>query len=275
MLCFPCAKINIGLNVIRKRPDGYHDIETVFYPIPLHDNLELRRDNKETAFYNLHMAGIPIDCPPEENLIIRVFRSLQEEFSLPPASIHLYKRIPSGAGLGGGSADAAFMIKAVNEEYGLNLSEEEMERRIAPFGADCPFFVRCRPVYATGTGNIMSPIPFSLKGWELVLVKPSISVSTREAYAGLTPRKSKHDLRALMTCPIEQWRGTVGNDFEENVFRNYPRIAAIKSTLYDMGAVYAAMSGSGSTVFALFRHRMDEIKDVFDDCFVFQERLRV
>ncbi|HRF86124.1 MAG TPA: 4-(cytidine 5'-diphospho)-2-C-methyl-D-erythritol kinase [Alloprevotella sp.] len=275
MLCFPCAKINIGLNVVRKRPDGYHDIETVFYPIPLHDNLELRRDNKGTAPYSLQLAGDPVDCLPEENLIVRVFRSLQEEFSLPPSFIHLYKRIPSGAGLGGGSADAAFMIKAVNEEYGLNLSEEEMENRIAPFGADCPFFVRCRPVYATGTGNIMSPLPFSLKGWVLVLVKPSVSVSTREAYANLTPRESKHDLRILLANPVEQWRGTVRNDFEERVFLHHPRIAAIKSTLYDMGAVYAAMSGSGSTVFALFRHRIDEVSEVFDDCFVFQEKLRI
>lgn len=275
MLCFPYAKINIGLNVIRKRPDGYHDIETVFYPIPLHDNLELRRDDKETAPYSLHLAGNSVDCPPEENLIVRVFRSLQEEFALPSASIHLYKRIPSGAGLGGGSSDAAFMIKAVNEEFGLNLSEKEMENRIAPFGADCPFFVRCRPVYATGTGNIMSPLPLSLKGWVLVLVKPAVSVSTREAYAGLTPHESDYDLRAMMACPVEQWRGTVRNDFEESVFKLHPRIAAIKSTLYDMGAVYASMSGSGSTVFALFRHRMDEVSEVFDDCFVFQERLRI
>lgn len=273
MLTLPCAKINIGLYVTAKRPDGYHDLETVFYPIPLRDQLEITRLNNSADTYSLRMSGNRIECNPEDNLVTRVYRSLQQEFELPPVDVFLRKNIPTGAGLGGGSSDAAFMMQALNEEFGLNLSASEMERRMSTFGADCAFFVRCRPSYATGIGDVLTPLNLSLRGYYLLLVKPDDFVSTREAYAGVRPAAPRFDLRQALNRPVETWRETVSNDFEKSVFTTHPNIAAIKETLYDMGAVYASMSGSGSTVFGLFRRPVDEAHKVFEDCFVFTQQL--
>lgn len=272
-ITFPHAKINIGLYVIERRPDGYHNLQTVFYPIPLHDNLEISPLTKSDAPYSLLTAGNPIEGCPDDNLVVRVYKELQEEFSLPPIEINLFKRIPMGAGLGGGSSDAAAMMCMLNEEYNLQLTQADMEQRIAHIGADCPFFIRSKPAYAEGIGDRLSPIPLSLKGWTLLLVKPSTFVSTKEAYSGVTPQQPEHDLREALQQPVENWRGLVCNDFERSVFQHHPEIAAIKQTLYDMGASYASMSGSGSTVFGLFRHPVEEASAIFSDCFVFQEKL--
>ena len=270
---FPSAKINIGLYVTRHREDGYHDLETIFYPIPLHDNLSIAPLKMSDAAYQLQTAGHRIEGRAEDNLIVKVYQQLAEEFQLPPLDIYLYKRIPMGAGLGGGSSDAAAMIKLLNDTYDLGLSTEEMERRVARLGADCAFFVQGKPAFATGIGDILSPIELSLSGMHLVLVKPDIFVSTKEAYGGIVPATPEHDLREAIQAPITEWRHTVSNDFEKNVFRLHPEIAAIKQTLYDMGAVYASMSGSGSTVFGLFPHAVEEAERVFDDCFVWQSKL--
>lgn len=270
---FPIAKINIGLYVTRRREDGYHDLETIFYPIPLHDNLSISPLKMSNAPYQLQTAGHKIEGNSDDNLIVKVYKQLAEEFDLPPLNIYLYKRIPMGAGLGGGSSDAAAMIKLLNETFDLGLSTEDMERRVARLGADCAFFVQGKPAFATGIGDILSPIELSLSGMHLVLVKPDVFVSTKEAYGGIVPATPEHDLLEAIKAPITEWRHTVSNDFEKNVFRLHPEIAAIKQTLYDMGAVYASMSGSGSTVFGLFPHAVEEAERVFDDCFVWQSKL--
>ena len=270
---FPIAKINIGLYVTRRREDGYHDLETIFYPIPLHDNLSISSLKMSDAPYQLQTAGHKIEGNSEDNLIVKVYKQLAEEFDLPPLDIYLYKRIPMGAGLGGGSSDAAAMIKLLNETFDLGLSTADMERRVARLGADCAFFVQGKPTFATGIGDILTPIELSLSGMHLVLVKPDIFVSTKEAYGGIVPATPEHDLLEAIKAPITEWRHTVSNDFEKNVFRLHPEIAAIKQTLYDMGAVYASMSGSGSTVFGLFPHAVEEAERVFDDCFVWQSKL--
>ena len=275
MLLLPNCKINLGLQVVRKRPDGYHDLQTVFYPIPLRDNLELRELRNSDAPYALQLAGQAIEGNPDDNLIIKVYKQLKEEFDLPALDIYLYKHIPLGAGLGGGSSDAAFMMKGLNEVFELGLSDYEMERRLADLGADCAFFVQNVPAYATGIGDELTPIPLSLKGIYIVLVKPDVFVSTREAYAGVTPKEPEHDLLKALRRPVTEWRDRVVNDFEPSVFAAHPELAAVKQTLYDMGADYAAMSGSGSTLFGLFSRPVPEARKVFKEHFVWTEHLVV
>ena len=270
---FPICKINLGLYVIRRREDGYHDLETVFYPVPLHDNLSIAPLRMSDAPYALQIAGAPIAGDAESNLIVKVYRQLCEDYELPPLDIYLYKRIPMGAGLGGGSSDAAAMMRLLNDTFSLGMTCEEMEQRVARLGADCAFFIQARPSFATGIGDQLQPINLSLKGWTLVLVKPDTFVSTREAYDGVVPQQPAVPLLEALSQPVETWRAVVKNDFEESVFRAHPEIAAIKETLYDMGATFALMSGSGSTVFGLFRHHMEGLGEVFPDCFIYQARL--
>ncbi len=274
MLYLPNCKINIGLNVVSKRPDGYHNLETVFYPVPLRDNLEVKPLDDTAEPYRLTVGGAKVEGQAADNLVVRVYLALKEEFGLPPVDIFLYKNVPMGAGLGGGSSDAASMMLLLNEMFSLGLPPEEMERRIAPFGADCAFFVRNRPAYATGIGDKLSPIPLSLRGKFILLVKPDVFVSTKEAYARVTPRPADYPLREAIMQSIETWRGTVVNDFEASVFPNHPELAAIKQTLYDMGALYAAMSGSGSTLFGIFdRPVEEEARKLFSAAFVFSKQL--
>lgn len=253
MLHFPNAKINLGLHITSKRPDGYHNLETVFYPIPIEDALEINvRTTDGKKKYCLQQAGLEIAGEPENNLVVKAYKLLDERFGLPPVDIHLYKQIPSGAGLGGGSADAAFMLKMLNEMFELHLSAEQLEAYAATLGADCAFFVRNQPVYAEGIGNLFSPIGLSLRGYQLILVKPDIFVSTRDAFARITPRQPQTPLQDIIRLPIEQWRDRLVNDFEESVFPQFPAIGELKEELYRQGALYASMSGSGSSVFGLF-----------------------
>ncbi len=275
MLAYPNAKINIGLHIVARRPDGYHDLETVFYPIPLQDALETRPLRGSNAPFALQTVGLEVGGHPEDNLVVKVCEDLRAEFGFPPQDIWLDKHIPMGAGLGGGSSDAATMMRLLNDVYDLGLIPEDMERRLAGYGADCAFFVRQRAAYATGIGDRLSPIDLSLRGLAIILVKPPVSVSTREAYAGVSPQQPEVDLREALSRPVETWRDCVINDFEASVFPKHPEIAAIKDTLYDMGALYAAMSGSGSTVYGLFHHELEEAPRVFQDCFVFQRILRL
>lgn len=267
MITFPNAKINLGLRITERRPDGYHNLETIFYPIHLEDALEVvpLKDNKQE--YDLKITGTPIDGTPEDNLVVRAYRLLKQDFDLPPIHIYMYKHIPLGAGLGGGSSDAAFMIKLLNEKFALGMTTRQMEAYASRLGADCAFFIQDRPVLATGIGNEFTPIDLSLKGMYIVLVKPSVSVSTREAYAGVTPQRPDVPLTTLIRRPIEEWRDCIANDFEPSVFRAYPEIAAIKDKLYDMGAVYASMSGSGSTVYGIFRESVPYIDEHFGEHF--------
>lgn len=273
MLLSPCCKINLGLNVVEKRPDGYHDLQTVFYPVPLRDNLEFTEIRDDRDPYRLRLGGFAVGGRAADNLVVRVYLSLKEEFHLPPLDIFLYKHIPLGAGLGGGSSDAAYMMRGLNEAYALGLSTAEMQRRMARFGADCAFFVEARPAYAEGIGDVLSPLPLSLKGMYLLLVKPDVFVSTAEAYSHVKPRMPEVPLKETLKLPVDTWRSSVVNDFEESVFPGHPELAAIKQTLYDMGAVYAAMSGSGSTLFGLFTRPVPEAVKVFKHCFVFSKQL--
>lgn len=252
MLTFPNAKINLGLNITGKRPDRYHSLETIFYPIPLEDALEINIAKENKHKFTLYQSGIAIDGNPEDNLVVKAYTMLDARFNLPPVDIHLHKHIPSGAGLGGGSADAAFMLKLLNETFELCLSVEELEDYAASLGADCAFFIQNRPTFAEGIGNIFSPVSLSLEGYRLVLIKPNIFVSTKAAFSLIQPHKPNPSIKEIITRPITEWKELMVNDFEKSVFAQYPEISEIKKQLYQQGALYAAMSGSGSSVFGLF-----------------------
>lgn len=273
MITFPNAKINLGLNIVEKRPDGYHNLETIFYPINLQDALEVNRMENSQVPYKLRVSGTSIEGTPEENLVIKAYNLLREKYALAPVDIHLYKHIPMGAGLGGGSADCAFMIKVLNEKFRLGLSIEEMENYAARLGADCAFFIQNQPVFATGIGNVFERIRLSLANYKLVLVKPDISVSTKEAYAHVQPKHPEVSLKEIVQQPVETWASCMKNDFEDSVFQLYPEIAAIKDKMYDLGAVYASMSGSGSAVFGIFKEAIENVDEKFAGCFCRQREM--
>ena len=248
MICFPNAKINLGLHITAKRKDGYHDIETCMVPVPLYDALEVVVD-KKTVF---DVSGLAIPGDEKENLILKALKLLRKDFNdLPPVNIHLLKKIPMGAGLGGGSADAAFALTLMNRLFDLHLENWFLEDYAAQLGSDCAFFIENTPKIATGRGEVLEPIEVNLKGDHLILVKPPIHIGTKEAYAGVKPQIPKSNLREILKDK-SLWKKQLVNDFEESIFPSYPELADIKNQLYDMGAYYAAMSGSGSTVFGLF-----------------------
>lgn len=267
MVTFPNAKINIGLNITRRREDGYHDLETLFYPIGLCDVLEIVPSDNDTT--TLNISGIDIVGDVEKNLVMKAYRLLQSQYNLPAVNIHLHKVIPFGAGLGGGSADAAYTLRTLRDMFALPLSDDDLAAMASKLGADCPFFIYNKPLIATGIGDCFSSVDFSLKGKHILLVKPPISVATAEAYAHVTPQQPETPLGEKLAQPIEAWRDTIVNDFEKSIFPAHPRIAAIKQRMYDMGATYASMSGSGSSVFGIFDKPCDPA-GLFGDCFVWQ-----
>jgi 4-diphosphocytidyl-2-C-methyl-D-erythritol kinase len=250
MIVFPNAKINIGLNVVSKREDGYHNLETIFFPVKLADALEFVEADETT----LTTSGIALDSLPEQNLILKAYHLLKRDFNLPPLHFHLHKVIPFGAGLGGGSSDAAFTLKTLNEFYNLGLTTEKLENYAAQIGADCPFFIHNKPTFATGLGNQFHEIEIELSGYEVVILKPDFSVSTPEAYKNVIPRNPRFRLPEIVKNPVNDWKNLIVNDFENSVFPKYPRIAELKQFLYKMGAGFASMSGSGSAVYGIFRH---------------------
>lgn len=252
MVLFPNAKVNIGLFVTEKRVDDFHNLETVFYPIDFRDILEINEVKGEQGNCYFTSTGILIDCPPEKNLVMKAYHLLREDHELPSVKVHLHKMIPYGAGLGGGSADAAFMLVGLNDLFSLGLDEEQLMAYAGRLGSDCPFFVRNKPVFASGKGDVMTPVDLSLKGYRMILVKPDRGVSTPEAYRGITPRAVSFDLRNLGTLPVVRWKGIVTNDFEVSVIPKVPEIGEIKQELEKLGAIYASMTGSGSAVYALF-----------------------
>lgn len=273
MIKFPCAKINLGLNIIGKRIDGYHNLETVFFPIPLHDALEVQTMDElfpSDVNCDLKVTGNGVCCNEEDNLIIRAYNLLAQDFKLPRVHAHLYKHIPTEAGLGGGSSDAAYMIRLLNDTYNLNLNREEMEKYASRLGADCAFFIASEPAYAEGIGERLSPITITennLNGYCIVVVKPPLAISTKEAFAHIIPQKPSASCREIVAQPIETWRNVLTNDFEGSIFPNYPILSDIKETLYNMGAVYAQMSGSGSCIFGIFKNTVNEstIKEQFNN----------
>jgi 4-diphosphocytidyl-2-C-methyl-D-erythritol kinase len=269
MIVYPNAKINIGLDLLRKRKDNFHDLESFFYPIQLCDILEVLPSDR----FSYSQSGIPIDGDIENNLVVKAFRLLQKTHKLPDLKIHLHKQIPFGAGLGGGSSDAAFMLSALNDIFELCISKPELKEKAAELGSDCPFFIENVPMLASGRGEILKPYPVSLRGMNLVLVKPDIAVSTAEAYAGVKPAVPSRKLEKLLQEPVRSWKNNISNDFEESVFHNHPEIKNIKEKLYAMGAEYAAMSGSGSSVFGFFKLRPENITPQFRGCFIHTEML--
>ncbi|WP_319479033.1 4-(cytidine 5'-diphospho)-2-C-methyl-D-erythritol kinase [uncultured Draconibacterium sp.] len=250
MITFPNAKINIGLNVVEKRADGYHNLETIFYPVKLADALEVV-DVEETSFSS---SGIEIDAAPESNLVYKAYSLLAGDFNLPPVKMHLHKVIPFGAGLGGGSADAAFALKMLNDYFSLGLTITQLEDYAARIGADCPFFIQNKPTFAYGIGDRFKPVNIDLSAFEIVIVKPPFSVGTPQAYQNIVPVKPDFNLLEIDQLPIEEWKSVVKNDFEKSVFPQFSEIEDLKNKLYEAGAVYASMSGSGSAVFGIFRH---------------------
>lgn len=274
MITFPNAKINLGLNIVEKRPDGYHNLETIFYPINLQDALEVTRRENNDKEYTLHISGSPLEGEPEDNLVVKAYKLLKKDYpGLLPVDIHMYKHIPAGAGLGGGSSDAACMIKLLNDKFSLGLSTERMEEYAVKLGADCSFFIRNKPVFATGIGNLFEPVELSLKGYHIILIKPDIFVSTRDAFAEIKPVRPAVSLKEIVKQPMETWKNSMKNDFEDSVFKKFPEIAAIKDELYDLGTVYAAMSGSGSSVYGIFKAPIENVEDKFCGCFCRQRAL--
>lgn len=252
MLLFPHAKINLGLDIVRRRPDGYHDIVTVMVPTRWEDVLELTPSSSGRT--ELIVTGRAVDCPPEKNLVMKAFRAISDATGgIPPTTLRLHKIIPDGAGLGGGSADAAFTLRGLNMLYDLGLPDRELCRLAASIGADCPFFISDRPMLCTGTGTVMSPIDVpQIVGKILAIVKPPVSVNTATAYSRVTPREPAESLTQRIARPLEQWQNSVVNDFEGSVFPQFPQLAGIKEALLNEGAVYSAMSGSGSSLFGIF-----------------------
>jgi len=248
MLSFPNAKINLGLNITEKREDGYHNLETVFYPIQIKDSVEIV--DAETTTCKIY--GMDIPGSAEDNLCLKAYQLLSRDFSLPPQQINLLKHIPVGAGLGGGSADCAFLIKLLNEKFELGLDVTKMEDYARKLGADCAFFIQNKPVYAFRKGDEFEDYPVDLSSWYKILVKPPVHVSTADAYAHVKPRMPLHSLKESLHLSPAEWKGKIVNDFEDSVFLKYPQIKVLKEQLYDLGATFALMSGSGSSVFALF-----------------------
>ena len=281
MIDFPCAKINLGLNITEKRADGYHNLETVFFPIPICDALEIKTMDERfpsNVACDLKVTGNNVCCNENDNLIVKAYNMIAADFDIPRVNAHLYKNIPSEAGLGGGSSDAAYMIRLLDQRFRINIGNAEMEKYAARLGADCPFFITAEPSYAEGIGEILSPVNITdnnLEGYSLVVVKPQIAVSTKEAFSNITPRKPLMCCREIVAQPIETWKDALCNDFEESVFGIYPQLNDIKNRIYTLGAAYAQMSGSGSSLFGIFKSDVDEqsIKNEFADCRTFVMKL--
>lgn len=253
VLTFPNAKINLGLRITDKRPDGFHNLQSCFYPVGWTDALEVIPADQ----FGFSSSGLPIPGDSAANLCVRAYDLLRADFDLPPVQIHLHKIVPIGAGLGGGSADAAFALKLLNDRFTLGLGVSQLETYARHLGSDCAFFIQNRSMYCTEKGDVFSEIVTDLTGYYLLLVYPNLAISTAEAYAGVRPRQPQTPLREQLMAPIDTWRETVHNDFEDSLFPKYPLLAEIKQQLYVLGAVYASMSGSGSTVYGIFNAPAD------------------
>lgn len=266
MVSFPNAKINIGLNIIEKRPDGFHNIESIFYPIQCCDVLEIL-PSKTTKFKS---SGLEIPGSTDGNLCLKAYNFLKAEFDIPPVDIHLLKAIPIGAGMGGGSADGAFTFKLLNEINKLNLSNQQLENYAKKLGSDCAFFIENKPKYCFGKGDEFEEIELDLSGKYLVLMNPNIHISTAEAYAGIIPQKPEKNIRQLVKKPIAEWKNLIENNFENSLFPKYPILPKIKQKLYNLGAEYASMTGSGSTIYGIFEAEID--LENFNDFWTFQKK---
>ncbi|MBL7744959.1 MAG: 4-(cytidine 5'-diphospho)-2-C-methyl-D-erythritol kinase [Chitinophagaceae bacterium] len=256
MVVFPNCKINLGLNITRKRSDGFHDLETIFYPLPFYDILEVieTAEQNDIAFST---SGIPVEGNAENNLCIKAWRLLKKDIpSMPPVQMHLHKAIPIGAGLGGGSADGAFALKLLNEKFNPGLTTQQLIHYALQLGSDCPFFIINKPCFATGRGELLEAAGIDLSNYKIVIVNPGIHVNTGHAFSMITPAQPDRSVKEIIAQPISTWKTELKNDFEKAVFSQHPEIGQIKDELYESGAVYAAMSGSGSTVYGIFEKEM-------------------
>lgn len=270
MIIFPIAKVNLGLNVVERRPDGYHNLQTVFYPVGIQDALEIfpmAEDFPSEVDCDIKVSNIPIEGDEQRNLVVRAYQLLKQDFpNLPRLHVHLYKGIPTQAGMGGGSSDASAMLHLLNTSFQLNLSDEKLISYASKLGADCAIFILNRPAYAEGIGEKLYPMNIDLSGWYMAVVRPDIPVPTKEAFARIKPYFPQKCCRDIVMQPVETWKEELVNDFEESVFALHPELAAIKERLYQLGATYAAMSGSGSALFGLFRQPID-LRSSFEGMF--------
>lgn len=273
MVSFPNAKINLGLKVVRKRSDGFHDIETLMFPLTLCDVLEIMESKSGKTTFKC--TGLAIDAKPassiptvlnkntntghDGNLVLKMYELLKKDFGLPPVFIHLHKAIPAGAGLGGGSSDCAYTLKMLDNLFGMGLSDSQQTDYVSQPGSDCAFFLENKPAIASGRGEILHPVDVDLKGLYIYLVKPDIHINTGQAYSWIKPSGPATALKEIVAAPLSDWKFHLFNDFEIPVFKQYPELKSIKEKLYDSGAVYAAMSGSGSAIFGIFQHEPETI----------------
>jgi len=250
MICFPNAKINLGLWVIGKRDDGYHTIESVLLPVPFYDVLEF----KPVKEFSLKTYGLPIGIESKENILFKTWKLLQQDYQIPPLEIILLKNVPIGSGLGGGSSNAAFLIKSINDFFELGLENEKMQQLASEIGSDCPFFIKNKTSLISGRGELINPLKLSLTGLHLVLIVPGFGISTREAYSLVAP-KASGSLAEIVSKPVESWKKNLKNDFETTLFVKHPELKRLKEELYKSGAVYASMSGSGSSIFGIYENQ--------------------
>jgi 4-diphosphocytidyl-2-C-methyl-D-erythritol kinase len=257
MLLFPNCKINLGLHICSKRVDGFHNIETVFYPLAIKDALEILPSHDTQSAITFTNSGLAVDGKEEDNICIKAYRLLKNDFpQLPPIKMHLHKTIPMGAGLGGGSADGAFALSLLNRQFKLGVSDEQLVTYALQLGSDCPFFILNKACYATGRGELLHPIDLDLSAYTIAIINPGIHVHTGWAFSQLSPASPDKSITSIIAQPVAAWKENLQNDFEKPVFEKYPVIKSIKDQLYDMGAEYAAMSGSGSTVYGLFKNEV-------------------
>ena len=256
MVIFTNAKINIGLNIIEKRNDGFHNIQSIFYPVKINDILEIikfENENKQKSNnYVYNNTGIIIESPEHENLIIKAYKLLSKNYEIPSIKIHLHKIIPIGAGLGGGSSNAAFMLRLLNSYFDLQITNIQLIEYARKLGSDCAFFIENKPIYATQKGDVFSNINLNLDNYKIIVLKPEVNISTKKAYSGIIPKKPENNLNELIKLPINEWKTYIKNDFEITIFRKYPEIEKLKNDLYKSGAIYASMTGSGSAVYGIF-----------------------
>lgn len=271
MIVRPNAKINIGLNIVEKRSDGFHNLESLMVPFGLTDELKLTENKRHGAKkFELVIDGLPVDGALDTNLVSRAYHLVNADYSLPPVRVVLKKQIPLGAGLGGGSADGAFTITALNKMFDLKLSVDMMQRYAAMLGSDCAFFVQNKPAFATSRGEILKPVDINLKGYSIVIVKPDVHVNTAQAYKLLTPHRPEIPITDLLDKKPEEWRGKMVNDFEEPIFKMHPILDTIKKAMYNAGAAYSSMSGSGSAIYGLFVGKPDSSSLKFENCFIWE-----
>jgi 4-diphosphocytidyl-2-C-methyl-D-erythritol kinase len=270
MIVFPNAKINIGLNIVEKRSDGFHNIESVFYPVKLWDALEVIENTDTTEKIIFTSSGINIPGNANENLCFKAYHLINNEYPLPKVKIHLHKHIPIGAGLGGGSSDAAFFIRLINDKFELGLAWGEMHHYAKQLGSDCSFFVTNKPAFVEGVGDKYESLKLDLNNYYIALIYPNMHINTAKAYSGVTPKKASRSLESdVLNLPMEEWKNTIHNDFEDSLFPKFPELKIIKDKLYSVGALYAAMSGSGSSVYGIFKNKTD-LKKEFGNYFVYE-----